>query len=102
MSISSYEAQKNAVNSALSKASKKNAGNKILKKVAKKEGSETKRYVLRDLLNLLLRETVDMVVSGEMTLVDAIDDFAAAAKAIDMKDLKVAKGSSQAVEACCD
>lgn len=90
--IMDYEAQQEAVKSTLEKANK-NGNSTILSRVAEEKSNEDKHEVLGDILHMLLRETMDMIKDGEMTLEEAIDDFASAAKAIDVKDLKVSSKS---------
>jgi hypothetical protein len=84
-----YKDREKAMTSAFLAAKKKASDNQVLKNVAKPEKQNEQEQMLCDMAHRLLHESLDMFKDGEMTFAEAMDDFASAAKAIDVKDLKV-------------
>ncbi len=84
-----YNQRESAMTSAFLAARKKAADNEVLKNVAKPKKQTDEEQMLCDMAHRLLHESLDMFKDGEMTFAEAMDDFASAAKAIDVKDLKV-------------
>jgi len=89
-----YEKQDKLMSQAFSKAAK-GSDNKVLKQVAKEEDTETKDKLNMqcDMVHRLLRESMDMYKDGDLTFEEAIDDFAEAAKAIEIPDVPHKKGN---------
>ena len=87
-----FERQQKAVAAAL-KSAIKGSDSKALKKAAGKEERVFKKDVMSDVLRSLLNETIDLIVTGEFTYEEGIDDFASAAKSVDIDSIKSAKKS---------
>lgn len=89
-----YEKQDKLMSQAFAKAAK-GSDNKVLKQVAKEEDTETKdKLNLQcDMVHRLLRESMEMFRDGDLTFEEAIDDFAEAAKAIEVPEVPQKKGN---------
>jgi len=89
-----YEKQEKMMSQAFAKAAK-GSDNKVLKQVAKEEDKETKdkMNLQCDMVHRLLRESMEMFRDGDLTFEEAIDDFAEAAKAIEVPEVPYKKGN---------
>lgn len=80
-----WEAKGQAVNNLLSKTK---GGSKVLERKKKEKENAARNSIIERLIDMLFRETVDMIRDGDMTFEQAITDLCTALQALDIKEIE--------------